>query len=111
MLRASPPPRLAGNPASPMSPWSHCETTSGILNPVADVAAAVAAQGRRLIVDAMSAFGGIPFDLRRVPCEAVVASAKQMPGGRPRRRLRRHRAGGAGKERRQRPTRDQPRPA
>src|SRR6185503_4183458 len=35
----------------------HCETTSGILNPIAEVAPLVARQGRRLLVDSMSAFG------------------------------------------------------
>src|SRR5215470_17212596 len=35
----------------------HCETTSGILNPLVEIADIVARGGRRLLVDAMSAFG------------------------------------------------------
>src|SRR6187549_1946445 len=33
----------------------HCETTSGILNPIVEIAALVAKHGRKLLVDAMSA--------------------------------------------------------
>ena len=40
----------------------HCETTSGILNPIEEIAALVARRGRRLLVDAMSAFGALPVD-------------------------------------------------
>ncbi|TGV71031.1 aminotransferase class V-fold PLP-dependent enzyme, partial [Mesorhizobium sp. M00.F.Ca.ET.158.01.1.1] len=37
----------------------HCETSSGILNPVAEIAEAVHAKGRKLLVDSMSAFGAV----------------------------------------------------
>ncbi len=55
----------------------HCETTTGILNPLDDIAAAVSAAGRRLHVDAMSSFGGIPVDLGRVPLASLAASANK----------------------------------
>jgi 2-aminoethylphosphonate-pyruvate transaminase len=42
----------------------HCETTSGILNPIAEIAAIVARHGRRLLVDSMSAFGALEIDAR-----------------------------------------------
>jgi 2-aminoethylphosphonate-pyruvate transaminase len=61
----------------------HCETTSGILNPVAEVAAVVAAQGRRLLVDAMSSFGALPLDMNAIPCDAVTASANKCLEGAP----------------------------
>ena len=61
----------------------HCETTSGILNPVADVAEVTARHGRKLIIDAMSAFGAIPLDARRVPFDAVVASSNKCIEGVP----------------------------
>ena len=61
----------------------HCETTSGILNPVAEVAACVARHGRSLIVDAMSAYGAIPLDARAVPFDAVVASSNKCLEGVP----------------------------
>ena len=61
----------------------HCETTSGVLNPVEEVAAVVARRGRRLLIDAMSAFGALPLDARRVPFDAVVASANKCLEGVP----------------------------
>ena len=38
----------------------HCETTTGILNPLPELARVVKAHGKKLIVDAMSSFGGVP---------------------------------------------------
>lgn len=61
----------------------HCETTSGILNPVAEVAEVTARHGRRLIIDAMSAFGAIPLDARRVPFDVLVASSNKCFEGVP----------------------------
>ncbi|HRK95047.1 MAG TPA: 2-aminoethylphosphonate--pyruvate transaminase [Rhodospirillales bacterium] len=61
----------------------HCETTSGILNPVEAVAEVCAAHGRPLIVDAMSAFGALPIDARRLRFEAVVASSNKCLEGVP----------------------------
>ena len=61
----------------------HCETTSGVLNPVAEVAAVVARSGRRLLVDAMSAFGALPLDVTRVACDAVAASSNKCLEGVP----------------------------
>ena len=61
----------------------HCETTSGILNPVADVARVVAQAGRKLLIDAMSAFGAIDLDSRSVPFQAVAASSNKCIEGVP----------------------------
>jgi 2-aminoethylphosphonate-pyruvate transaminase len=61
----------------------HCETTSGILNPLPEVARVVAAAGRRLLIDAMSAFGAIELDARKVPFQAVAASANKCIEGVP----------------------------
>ena len=61
----------------------HCETTSGILNPIADVAEVTARHGRKLIIDAMSAFGAVPLDARDVPFDAVVASSNKCIEGVP----------------------------
>jgi len=55
----------------------HCETTSGILNPIAKIAESVAAANRSLIVDAMSTFGAIPIDLGTLRADAVIASANK----------------------------------
>ena len=61
----------------------HCETSSGILNPVHEIAAATAARGRRLLIDAMSAFGALALDARSIPFEAAVASANKCLEGVP----------------------------
>ena len=75
--------RLADDPALTDVALVHCETTTGILNPLADIAAAVAQAGRRLHVDAMSAFGGIPVDLGRLPLHSLAASANKCLEGAP----------------------------
>ncbi len=61
----------------------HCETTSGILNPVSEIAEVTARHGRKLIIDAMSAFGAIALDAREVPFDAVVASSNKCIEGVP----------------------------
>ncbi|MGI8895705.1 MAG: 2-aminoethylphosphonate--pyruvate transaminase [Casimicrobiaceae bacterium] len=59
----------------------HCETSTGILNPLPEIAAVVARHGRRLIVDAMSSFGALPIDARSTSFDALVAaSGKCMEG-------------------------------
>ncbi|RWO43803.1 MAG: 2-aminoethylphosphonate--pyruvate transaminase [Mesorhizobium sp.] len=61
----------------------HCETSSGILNPVAEIAQAVHAKGRKLLVDSMSAFGAIPLDVNEIRYEAMVSSANKCIEGVP----------------------------
>ncbi|MBI1776105.1 MAG: 2-aminoethylphosphonate--pyruvate transaminase [Proteobacteria bacterium] len=61
----------------------HCETTSGILNPLAEIAQVVRRFGRRLLVDAMSAFGAIAIDARRLGFEALAASSNKCLEGVP----------------------------
>lgn len=61
----------------------HCETSSGILNPVAEIAEAVAAKGRKLLIDSMSAFGAIDLDVTKIRYEAMVSSANKCIEGVP----------------------------
>jgi len=61
----------------------HCETTTGLLNPLAEIAAVVAAAGRKLLVDAMSSFGALPLDLSILPATAVMASSNKCLEGTP----------------------------
>ena len=61
----------------------HCETTSGILNPVDEVARIVARHGRRLLIDSMSAFGALPLSAREIEFDAVVASSNKCLEGAP----------------------------
>lgn len=61
----------------------HCETSTGILNPLPEIAEAVAQRRRRLIVDAMSSFGAIPIDARAVPFDALIAASGKCIEGPP----------------------------
>ena len=61
----------------------HCETTSGILNPIEAIAEVAAGHGRSLLIDAMSTFGAIPLDARKVPFDALMASANKCLEGVP----------------------------
>ncbi|HEY1328248.1 MAG TPA: 2-aminoethylphosphonate--pyruvate transaminase [Casimicrobiaceae bacterium] len=61
----------------------HCETSTGILNPLAEIAAVVARHGKRLFVDAMSSFGALPIDAREVPFDALVAASGKCIEGPP----------------------------
>ena len=61
----------------------HCETTSGILNPIEEISDVTAKHGRHLIIDAMSAFGAIPIDAGRTPFDALMASANKCLEGVP----------------------------
>jgi 2-aminoethylphosphonate-pyruvate transaminase len=61
----------------------HCETGTGILNPLADIAQVCARLGRGLVVDAMSSFGAIEIDVSRDPIDAVVAASGKCIEGVP----------------------------
>lgn len=61
----------------------HCETTSGILNPIDAIGKLVAQHGRRFLIDAMSAFGAVPLDARETPFDAVAASSNKCIEGVP----------------------------
>lgn len=74
---------LVADPAITHVAQVHCETGTGILNPLADIAAAVARQGRELIVDAMSSFAAIDIDLRTTPITALVAASGKCLEGVP----------------------------
>lgn len=74
---------LAADPEITHVAQVHCETGTGILNPLQDIAAVVAARGRRLIVDAMSSFGALPIDLAGMPVDALVAASGKCLEGVP----------------------------
>jgi 2-aminoethylphosphonate-pyruvate transaminase len=61
----------------------HCETGTGILNPLPEIATVVQAHGRRMIVDAMSVFGAIPVDLQTMPIDALIAASGKCIEGVP----------------------------
>ncbi|HEY7649294.1 MAG TPA: 2-aminoethylphosphonate--pyruvate transaminase [Methylomirabilota bacterium] len=61
----------------------HHETTTGLLNPVADVVRVTAGAGRRVLVDAMSSLFGEPLDIGQEGIDFVMASANKCLGGIP----------------------------
>ena len=61
----------------------HCETSTGILNPLPEIAQVIARQGRKLIVDAMSSFGAIPIDAQAMPFDALIAASGKCIEGPP----------------------------
>jgi len=61
----------------------HCETSTGILNPLREIAEVVARHGRALIVDAMSSFGALPIDAATVPFDALIAASGKCIEGPP----------------------------
>jgi len=61
----------------------HCETSTGLLNPIAELGRVVHESGRILIVDAMSSFGGIPIDLAENHIDFLVSSANKCIQGIP----------------------------
>jgi 2-aminoethylphosphonate-pyruvate transaminase len=61
----------------------HCETTSGILNPIEAVAEVTRSRGRALLIDAMSAFGALSLDMAALGAVAVAASSNKCLEGVP----------------------------
>lgn len=61
----------------------HCETSSGILNPIKEISDTVYQAGRKLLIDSMSAFGALPVDVDAINYEAIVASANKCIEGVP----------------------------
>ena len=61
----------------------HCETGTGVLNPLQAVADVCARHGKGLIVDAMSSFAALPIDAREVRFDALVAASGKCLEGVP----------------------------
>ena len=74
---------LAGDASITHVGLIHCETSTGIENPLAAIAGVVARQGRGLIVDAMSSFGALPIDARATPFDALIAASGKCVEGPP----------------------------
>ena len=74
---------LADDPAITHVVAIHCETSSGILNPVEEISEVTYAAGRKLLIDSMSAFGAIPLEPSKIRYEALVSSANKCIEGVP----------------------------
>jgi 2-aminoethylphosphonate-pyruvate transaminase len=74
---------LAADPEIAMVAVVHCETTTGIINPVEAIGRVVADAGRSFFVDAMSSFGAIPLDFAAANVDYLVSSANKCIEGVP----------------------------
>jgi len=61
----------------------YCETTSGILNPIKEIADLVEKKNLSLFIDAMSAFGALPLSCKKLKFDAVAASSNKCLEGVP----------------------------
>lgn len=61
----------------------HCETTSGILNPIQKIGEIAARHGKRFLIDSMSAFGALPLEAKDITFDAVAASSNKCIEGVP----------------------------
>lgn len=61
----------------------HCETTTGIINPVEEIGAIVKKYGKSYFVDAMSSFGAVPLNLAECEIDYLVSSANKCIEGVP----------------------------
>ncbi len=74
---------LSDDPAISHVAIVHCETTSGILNPLSGVADVVYRHGRCLLLDSVSSFGAVPIDCRKLQLGALALSANKCLEGVP----------------------------
>jgi 2-aminoethylphosphonate-pyruvate transaminase len=74
---------LDGDPRISHVALIHCETSTGILNPLAQIAQVVARHDKRLIIDAMSSFGALPIDASELPFDALIAASGKCLEGVP----------------------------
>jgi 2-aminoethylphosphonate-pyruvate transaminase len=61
----------------------HCETTTGMLNPAAEVGRIARRHGKIFVLDAMSSFAGIPFTIEDVAAHYLITSANKCIQGVP----------------------------
>jgi 2-aminoethylphosphonate-pyruvate transaminase len=61
----------------------HCETTSGILNPIAAIGALAQKYHKSYLIDSMSAFGALALDASAIKPDAIAASSNKCIEGVP----------------------------
>ncbi len=61
----------------------HCETTSGIINPVTEIGAVAKKHNVTYIVDSMSAFGAVPLNIAEAHIHFLVSSSNKCIEGVP----------------------------
>lgn len=61
----------------------HCETTTGILNPLEDLSQLAQRYQKKIIVDAMSSFGGVEINVGQLNIDYLISSANKCIQGVP----------------------------
>jgi len=74
---------LAGDSSITHVACVHCETTTGILNPIAEVGHIVKKHSRVYIVDAMSSFAAVTIDFTVAGIDYLISSANKCVEGVP----------------------------
>ncbi len=74
---------LEANPGVTHLSMVHSETTTGLLNPIEEVAEVIRGRGITFIVDAMSSFAGVPIDIKGLGIDFLVSSANKCIQGVP----------------------------
>jgi 2-aminoethylphosphonate-pyruvate transaminase len=74
---------LSENPDITHTALVHCETTTGMLNPMAEIAKVAKQHGSVFILDAMSSFGGIPLDMADYGIDFLISSSNKCIQGVP----------------------------
>lgn len=74
---------LEANPDITHLSMVHSETTTGLLNPIEEVAEVLKGRSITFIVDAMSSFGGVPIDMKKLDIDFLVSSANKCIQGVP----------------------------
>ena len=75
--------KLREDPSITHVGFIHCETGTGVLNPLQQVSEVCARHGKGLIVDAMSSFAALPIDAREIRFDALVAASGKCLEGVP----------------------------
>ncbi len=74
---------LSNDPSITAVAIVHCETTTGIMNPIEEIGNVVRKHGKTYFVDSMSAFGGVQFDFAACDIDFLVSSANKCIEGVP----------------------------
>ena len=63
--------------------FAHCETTTGVLNPLEEIAKLAKSYGKKVLVDAMSTFAVYEIDMPGLDIDALAASSNKCLEGLP----------------------------
>ncbi len=75
--------KLKADPSITHVGFIHCETGTGVVNPLREVSEVCKRHGKGLIVDAMSSFAALPIDARELTFDALVAASGKCLEGVP----------------------------